>query len=144
LIPRFINSDKSGPDAGKNFGAGIWTFDDPMGRAHPSGAAIAPTMPGDLYEAGGVLYIAIGALLWGMILGLVDGWKAHLPEYGAAAVTMLVATQCAMSVEKDFDHTVAGFIQTLLVFVLSAALIAVGRRRNADFAVSFNPTLERP
>ena len=143
LIPRFINSDKSGLDAAKNFGAGIWTFDDPMGRAHASGFAIAPTMPGDLYEAGGVLYIAIGALLWGCLIGLVDGWRAHLPEYGAAAVTMLVATQCAMSVEKDFVHSVASFIQTMLVFLLAAAVIALVRRRSAEFALDFDPSLER-
>jgi hypothetical protein len=42
-------------------------------------------------------------------------------------------------------------IQTLLVFVLCAGLVALARRRNAEFAVDsqsnftpdFNPTLER-
>jgi hypothetical protein len=143
FVPRFINSDKALFDGGKNFGAWTWNFDDPAARGHV-GPAIAATMPGDLYEAGGVLYIALGALIWGSLLGLVDGWKTHLPAFSGVAITALVATQCAMSVEKDFDHSVATFIQTLLVFVLAAALIALGRRRNADFAVSFNPTLERP
>jgi len=143
FVPRFINSGKSAADAGPNFGAWLWNFDDPAARGHV-GAAIAPTMPGDLYEAGGVLYIVLGALIWGSLLGLVDGWKRHLPAFSGAAITALVATQCAMSVEKDFVFVVASFIQTLLVFVLVAVLIALGRRRNADFAVSFNPTLERP
>src|SRR5208282_2201444 len=143
FVPRFIYSRKGAADAGINFGTRIWAFDDPTSREQ-SGAPIAPSMPGDLFDAGGVLYIALGALIWGSLLGLVDGWKTHLPAFSGVAITTLVATQCSMSVEKDFVFAVASFIQTLLVFVLAAALIALGRRRNADFAVSFNPTLERP
>jgi hypothetical protein len=48
-----------------------------------------------------------------------------------------------MSVERDFDNSVATFIQTLVVFLLAAALIAIARRSSADYAVSFDPTLER-
>jgi hypothetical protein len=125
------------------FGTRIWGFDNPTSREQPV-ASIAPSMPGDLYDAGGVLYVALGALLFGSLLGLVDGWKAHLPAFCGAAITVLVATQCAMSVERDFDNSVATFMQTLLVFVLAAALIALARRRNADFALDFFPTPERP
>ncbi len=117
VVPRFIYSGKGGADAGMNFGPRIWAFDDPAAREN-SGASIAPSMPGDLYDAGGVLYIALGALIWGTLLGLVDGWKGHLPPFCGAAITVLVATQCAMSVERDFDNSIATFIQTLLVFVL--------------------------
>jgi len=141
FVPRLIYSGKGAADAGMNFGRRIWAFDDPTTREQ-SGASIAPSMPGDLFDAGGVLYIALGALIWGSLLGLVDGWKAHLPGFCGAAITVLVATQCAMSVERDFDNSLATFIQTLLVFVLCAGLIALARRRNADFALDFDPTLE--
>ncbi len=143
FVPRFIYSGKGAADAGMSFGTRIWAFDDPRAREHPV-ASIAPSMPGDLYEAGGVLYIALGALIFGSLLGLIDGWKAHLPEFCGAAITALIATQCAMSVERDFDNSLATLIQTLVVFVLAAALIALVRRRNTDFTVSLNPTLERP
>jgi hypothetical protein len=142
FVPRFIYSSKGAADAGMNFGTRIWAFDDPTTREQ-SGASIAPSMPGDLFDAGGVLYIALGALIWGSLLGLVDGWKTHLPAYCGAAITVLVATQCAMSVERDFDNSLATFIQTLLVFVLAAALIALARRHNADFALGVDQTLER-
>ncbi len=154
FVPRFIYGDKSGADAGVNFGARIWAFDDP-GVREQFGASIAPSMPGDLFDAGGVLYIALGALMWGMFAGLVDGWKGHLPPFFGAAVTVLVATQCAMSVERDFDNSLATFIQTLLVFLLAAGVIALIQRRNPDFALdfdrnsdcysssNFDPTLER-
>jgi hypothetical protein len=142
FVPRFIYSGKGAADAGMNFGSRIWAFDDPATREN-SGTPIAPSMPGDLYDAGGVLYIVLGALIFGSLLGFVDGWKAHLPGFCGVAITALVATQCAMSVERDFDNFVATFIQTLLVFVLSAALIALGRRHNADFALGFDHTMER-
>jgi hypothetical protein len=143
VVPRFIYSGKSGADAGMNFGPRIWAFDDPAAREN-SGASIAPSMPGDLFDAGGVLYIALGALIWGTLLGLVDGWKSHLPPFCAAAVTVLVATQCAMSVERDFDNSIATFIQTLLVFVLVSGLLAVARRGGSDYSIGLNPSLERP
>ena len=143
IVPRFIYSGKSGADAGINFGSRIWAFDDPVVREN-SGASIAPSMPGDLYDAGGVLYIALGALIWGTLLGLVDGWKGHLPPFCAAAITVLVATQCAMSVERDFDNSIATFIQTLLVFVLVSGLLALARRGGSEYSLGFNPSLERP
>lgn len=142
FVPRFIYGAKGEADAGEKFGAGIWAYDDPMTRDH-GGAAIAPSMPGDLYEAGGVLYIALGALIWGALLGLVDGWKAHLPPFCGAAITALVAMHCAMSVERDFDHSVAAFIQTFLLFIVVAGVVALARRGSANFSHGLNPSLER-
>jgi hypothetical protein len=142
VVPRFIYGGKSGAGAGFSFSARIWTFDDPSARENHN-ASIAPSMPGDLFDAGGVLYIALGALIWGTLLGLVDGWKGHLPSFCAAAITVVVATQCAMSVERDFDNSVATFIQTLLVFVLVAGVVALARRRDTGYSFGFRPGLER-
>jgi hypothetical protein len=143
VVPRFLYSGKSGAGAGIDFGSRIWAFDDQATRENP-GASIAPSMPGDLYDAGGVLYIALGALIFGVLLGLVDGWKGHLPAFCGAAITVMVATQCAMSVERDFDNSIATFIQTLLVFVLVAGVVALARRGSHDYSLGFNPSLERP
>ncbi len=142
VVPRFIYSGKSAPNAGFSFDTRIWAFDDRAAREN-SGASIAPSMPGDLFDAGGVLYIALGGLIWGTLLGLVDGWKSHLPSFCAAAVTVVAATQCAMSVERDFDNSVATFIQTVLVFVLVAGVVALARRRDTGYSIGFRPGLER-
>jgi hypothetical protein len=127
VVPRFVYGAKSAADAGTRFRTRIWAFDDPVGR-ETGGASIAPSMPGDLYDAGGVLYIVLGGSIWGLLLGLIDGWKRHLPSYCAAAVIVLVATQCFMSVERDFDNSVATFIQTLMVFILVSGVVALARR----------------
>jgi len=128
FVPRFLYSGKSTEMAGTNFGERIWAFDDPVARERRVGN-IAPSMPGDLFEAGGVLFVALGGMIWGIVLGLADGWKRHLPQFSAAAITPLIMTHCAMSIERDFDLTLATFIQVLLVTVLVAGVIAlVGRR----------------
>ncbi len=132
VLPRAVYSGKSGAMAGINFGSRIWAYDNPAMR-EGGGASIAPSMPGDLYDAGGVLYIVFGAMLWGALLGLVDGWKSHLPPFAGAAVIVLVITQCAMSVERDFDNSVATFIQTLLVFVIVAGVVALVRQDEAGY-----------
>jgi hypothetical protein len=142
FMPRFVYGDKGVANAGERFGTEIWAFEDPMARDH-GGASIAPSMPGDLYDSGGVLDIALGALIWGALLGLVDGWKGHLPLYCAAAITALAATHCAMSVERDFDHSVAGLIQIFLLLIVIAWFVSVTRRHSTDFAVRFDHNLER-
>lgn len=142
FIPRFIYGDKGAALAGENFGVDIWAYDNPVVRDH-GGAAIAPSMPGDLYDSGGVLDIVLGGLIWGGLLGLLDGWKAHLPAFCTAALTALVATHCAMSVERDFDHEVAGLIQTFLLLIVVSGVIALARGRTSDFSLGAHPGLER-
>jgi hypothetical protein len=134
FIPRLLDASKGAGDEGTKFGGRIWAYDDPANRDQPS-ASIAPSMPGDLYEANGILYVAIGGLMWGILLGLFDGWKAHLPDFAAAALTCLVATQAAMSIERDFDGTIATFIQTVFVFTIVMSIIAMSRRRTTDVSV---------
>ena len=142
VLPRAVYSDKAAATAGFEFGNRIWAFDDPAMR-EGGGASIAPSMPGDLYDAGGFLYIVLGALLWGTLLGLVDGWKSHLPVFASAAITVLVMTQCAMSVERDFNNSVATFIQTLLVFLVVTWSAALVRRERPQYATRLRPSLER-
>ena len=142
VVPRAVYGSKSGATAGVSFGSRIWAFDDRATR-ESSGASIAPSMPGDLYDAGGVWFIVAGALIWGALLGLVDGWRSHLPPFAAASVVMLVLTQCAMSVERDFDNSIATFIQTMLVFVLAAWALALARRHEPEYSQRLRPGLER-
>jgi len=142
VLPRAVYSGKGAANAGINFGSRIWAFDDPVMR-EGGGASIAPSMPGALYDAGGLLYIVLGALLWGALLGLVDGWKSHLPVFVSAVITMLVLTQCAMSVERDFDNSVATFIQTLLVFVVVMWAVSLTRQQEHHYSHRLRPSLER-
>ena len=142
VVPRILYRGKEGAMAGITFGSRIWAFDDPVAREQ-SGASIAPSMPGDLYDAGGVLYVVLGALMFGTLLGLVDGWKRQLPGFAAATVTMVLATGCAMSIERDFDQIVATFIQSLLVLVLVSGVVALVRHGSARQSVAWAAYPER-
>jgi hypothetical protein len=126
LVPRVIMPGKVLSDRGPEFARTIWAFDSGV----DSGAAIAPSMPGDLYHAGGTASVALGALVWGLVLGLLDRWKDALPPGGRVAVLVLFATQVAPSVERDFVHCLASLLQTLVVLALAGvALSQVWRRR---------------
>ena len=125
LVPRLFMPGKELSDRGPEFARTIWAFDSGI----DSGAAIAPSMPGDLYHAGGPLAVALGALTWGLLLGLVDRWKDALPPGGRAAVLVLFATQVLPSVERDFAHCVASLLQTLVVLAAAGGVLAQVWRR---------------
>jgi len=126
LVPRVLMPDKQLSDRGPEFARTIWAFDSGL----ESSAAIAPSMPGDLYHAGGLGTVALGALVWGLLLGLLDRWKDALAPGGRVAVLVMLATQVASSVERDFGHCVATLLQTLIVLLLvGAAFSQVWRRR---------------
>ena len=72
FVPRFVYSGKGAADAGMNFGARIWAFDDPTAREQ-SGASIAPSMPGDLYRRGRRALHCAGRVDLGSFAG-IGGW----------------------------------------------------------------------
>jgi hypothetical protein len=54
---------------------------------------------------------------------------------------LLLGIQCFMSVERDFDYTVATVIQLLLVLVLATSVVAIAERRGSNLSISLS---ERP
>jgi hypothetical protein len=128
FVPRLFMPNKELSDRGQEFARTIWAYDSGI----ESSAAIAPSMPGDLYHAGGTVTVALGALVWGLLLGLVDRWKDALAPGGRVAVLVLLATQAAPSVERDFVHCVATMLQSLVVItVIGAGLAQFWRPRSA-------------
>ncbi len=120
LVPRVLMPGKPLSDRGPEFASTIWAFDSGI----DSGAAIAPSMPGDLYHAGGTGTVALGALVWGLVLGLLDRWKDALRPGGRVAVLVLLATQVVPSVERDFVHCLATLLQTLVVLSLGGVALS--------------------
>ncbi|MCX5796858.1 MAG: hypothetical protein NTY77_15290 [Elusimicrobia bacterium] len=123
LVPRVFYANKAGSVRGTEFSMTIWGVGDDTS----SPAAIAPSMPGDLFEAGGAVYVLLGGLGWGLCLGFLEGWKLKLPSRAAAAFTALLATHCAASVERDFGHMIAATLQLLIVLFLVTKFLAPKR-----------------
>jgi hypothetical protein len=130
LVPRVVMPGKALSDRGPEFARTIWAFDSGV----DSGAAIAPSMPGDLYHAGGTGTVALGALVWGLLVGLLDRWKDALAPGGRVAVLVLLATQVAPSVERDFVHCMATLLQTLVVLALAGVALSQVWRKPARTA----------
>jgi len=126
LVPRMFMPGKELSTRGPEFAQTIWAFDSGI----ESGAAIAPSMPGDLYHAGGTATVVLGALVWGLLLGLLDRWKDALAPGGRVAVLVLLATQVLASVERDFVHCTATLLQTLVVLLLAGAALSLLWRRH--------------
>ncbi len=130
IVPRFVYSDKEAENKAVRFGEGIWGYDDEKSR---SGAAISPSMPGDLYGSGGIPYIFLGALVWGAVLGVMENWKDSLSLGPQAVVTVIFGFMSAAAIERDFGHTVSTAIQFLIVLAMTglfANYIAVKYRRD--------------
>jgi len=129
VVPRALLPGKAKSDRGQEFARSIWSYDS----EDPSDAAIAPSMPGDLYRGGGASLVLAGALVWGLLLGALDGWSTALGPRGRAAVLALFATQILPSVERDFGHCVATYLQTLLVcWIVTAVLSRLWAMREAE------------
>ena len=123
FIPRGVWAGKQASDRGIVFSRTIWGFDD----TSVAEAAIAPSMPGDLFEVGGILYIVVGGFAWGLLLGLCDRWIGGLTAPAAAMALALLTFQAFGGIERDFAHSVSTLIQTLLVvfaltYVLTTAI----------------------
>ena len=124
IVPRLFYAGKEAGDKAVRFGQGIWSFEDKNVRGD---AAISPSMPGDLYGAGGIEYIFFGAIIWGMLLGVMESWKRQLPPYSQSAIVVLFGLLSAASIERDFGHTISTAIQILVVIIVILSLIQIQR-----------------
>lgn len=136
VVPRAFYSGKEGSVRGSEFASTIWSY----GEQKISNAAIAPTMPADLFEADGVAAVAYGGLVWGLLIGLLEGWKMRLSSKGGAAMTAVFALQCASSTQRDFAHVVSTVIQYLIVIYLVSKLLS----RNATGMKVSSPAESTP
>jgi hypothetical protein len=88
---------------------------------------IAPSMPGDLWSAGGAHVVVLGALAWGALIGFLDWWRRGLRGGPATALVALMAFRVAGGMERDFVHACATVAQVLIVMLLVLALVPVRR-----------------
>jgi hypothetical protein len=122
VIPRLFNSAKQKSEEGLRFQTTIWSFDDDPTRDVGT-AAIAPSMPGSLYEAGGIVYVALGALVWAAFLAMIDRLKSGLLPSVAAAIHVLAAVQAFAGIERDYTLAFSTLLQTFVVFFAMSAAI---------------------
>lgn len=131
IVPRLLLPGKVQSDEGLRFQTTIWAYyNDPT--AEDATASIAPSMPGSLFEAGGLLVVAAGGLLWGLLLALVDRAKSHMVASLALGLHLLCALHALAGIERDFAFAFATMTQTLLVF----SMLYLATRRTGALTVA--------
>ncbi len=131
LVPRAFYAGKERSERGRLFSTTIWAYDvagEPVGR---SPAMIAPSMPGDLWAAGGARAVVLGALAWGALIGLLEWWRRGLRSGPAVALVAFLAFRVAGGMERDFVHACATIAQVVIVALLVLALVPMRKRRSA-------------
>ena len=113
IVPRLILQNKGRDDEGRRFGETYWS--DSSAASQEATASIAPSMPGNLYSAGGPLFVALGAGLWGILVGLCESWKRSLSASGQAAITAMWGLSFAASLERGFTHNISTLLQQLIM-----------------------------
>jgi hypothetical protein len=127
LIPRLIDPSKRTSDEGRQFQILIWSFDNDPTRKQGT-VSIAPSMPGSLYWAGGLLLVAAGATLWGLFISFLDRFKTEINSPMAAGLQVLWATQALGGIERDYAAAFANLTQTLVVLLIVCFMLGRGPR----------------
>lgn len=142
LVPRVLDPTKRASDEGLQFQTLIWSYDDDPTREVGT-ASIAPSMPGSLYEAGGMTEVAAGALLWGLLIAVVERFKSRIPSPMSAGLHVLWATQALASVEHDYAAAFANLIQTLvMLFCVCIVLGRLGRSPEVSSSGAAAPAIQ--
>ena len=127
IIPRFIYSDKSDVQRGRLFSSEIWSYDEHDRIVDRIWAMIAPSMIGDLWQAGGLLSIFLGALIFGFVVAFLENCRKALRMGPSLAFISVYALLIAGAVERDFTNGVGVIIQTSLVLFLVVIALPIKR-----------------
>lgn len=129
LLPRFLNPNKERSDLAMRFQTTFWAYyNNPTLELEDATAAIAPSMPGSLYESGALRDVALGGFMWGALLTVLT----RLVQQGTPAAMglyVLCAVQAAAGVERDFAMATSAVLQTVVVFFGLCALGHLAERR---------------
>lgn len=144
VLPRFLNPDKSPSEHAARFQTIFWSYyNDPTLELEDATAAIAPSMPGSLYDAGGLRHVAAGGFLWAALLAVVTRAKPRPLTPAAAGLYVLCAVQALAGLERDYAMAVSTLLQTLLVFFGLCVLGLVAERRG-ELALGPRPASTAP
>jgi hypothetical protein len=144
LVPRFLNPAKNQSNQAMRFQTTIWSYyNDPNLEREDATAAIAPSMPGSLYEAGGLRDVAIGGFLWAVLLAAVTRVVAAHRTPAAVGLYVLCAVQAMAGLERDYALAVSTLLQTLLMFFGLCALAQLADRRG-ELMITPHPAKHAP
>jgi hypothetical protein len=128
FVPRAIYINKSDVKWGREFSTTIWALDE-SGRIVPRPSAmIAPSITGDLYSIDGLFMVIVGGILWGALIGYLDGWILAMGPAGRCVVLAIFGLRIAGGFERDFVNAAATTAQMLIVLFFVLAILPLKRK----------------
>ena len=112
FVPRALYPEKEDIARGRIFAATIWGYGDV-----PSDAMVAPSIVGDLYSVYGPILVIGGGLAWGLLLGVLEGWKDKVGRPYGLLILMLLGLSFAVGLEQDFANATAAILQEIVVLL---------------------------
>lgn len=122
FVPRLIMDSKPLEARGREFSTTIWSL-GVRGVSYRTSAAIAPSMPGDLYSIHGVLSVILGAFIFGLLVGLLENWLRGSTTTVKCIILPLFWTGVGGSIEEDLVLGVGTLIQYLIVFFITLVIL---------------------
>jgi hypothetical protein len=123
FIPRAVNWEKSIKERGRSFSTSIWSYTERGQILNRESAPIAPSMFGDLWSSGGLRTVILGALIWGILIGILECWKRVLTPGAAVVLIVFLATRIGGGMERDFIHATSTIIQSVIVLLVFVPVI---------------------
>ena len=140
FVPRLINANKGQDNEGVLFGQTIWG--QGSAGSTSSAAPISPSSTGTLYAAGGPLFVVLGSLTWGVLVGLCESWKRVLSPSAQTGVVAFWALGFAAAIERGFMHNFSTLLQQMIVLSGVLAFAALRTRRSGH--VRNVPAIQSP
>jgi hypothetical protein len=78
---------------------------------------VAPSIVGDLYSVYGPILVIGGGLAWGLLLGVLEGWKDKVGRPYGLLILMLLGLSFAVGLEQDFANATAAILQEIVVLL---------------------------
>lgn len=115
LVPRAIWDTKPDTHRGRKFSTTIWAMDS-KGLQKRTEANVSPTMCGDLYAVHGIYMIILGALIYGLIVGLLQSWKNSAGPLSGCILLIAFGIPVTLGIEQEFGFAVCTIGQLMIIF----------------------------
>ncbi len=115
VIPRALLDKKADTHRGRKFSTTIWAMGE-RGLVRRPEANISPSMCADLYQINGITLVIIGALFYGLLVGLLESWQKRGSPLSSCVLLAVFGMPVVLGFEQEFDFAAATLIQVLIGF----------------------------
>jgi len=127
VIPRAVTDKKPDTHRGREFSTTIWAMGERR-LLRRSEANISPSMCADLYHINGIPLVLMGAVIYGLLVGLLENWQQRGSPLASCIFLAVFGVPVALGIEQEFNFATATLIQMLIAFFLLLAFFPLAEK----------------